>query len=270
MRAAWQLRRRGESPEEAVAYLRANITRRPDRHEIEQAVAKVYDTQLGRFHRASTPLFPPKKAFPPSDDKQIDGVAELGFGVADLCEKSPIRLDDDPSVCAWILRELFPGDPLLCVGSAKQFQTLRLSEIKAPEKLSHIVPNPMTDKYGLTQDGKISQRTSKNTGPRRFLVYESDGLNKDTQAAVLLHLAELAPLTLVVDSGGKSLHGWFYCQGSRDELARKLFVKICLLGGDPALWTKSQMVRMPGGLRDNGKRQGIIFFNPDTIKDKDL
>jgi hypothetical protein len=270
MPAAWQLRRGGKSPEDAVAYLREHITRRPDRHEIEQAVAKVYNTPLGRFHRASSLLFTPKKPFPAKDDEQIAKVAGLGLGLVDLWEASPIRLDDDPSVCVWTLKQLFPGDPLLCVGRVDQFDTLRLSEIKAPEKLSHIVPSPMTDKYGLTQDGKISQRTAKNTGPRRFLVYESDGLDKDTQAAVLLHLAELAPLTLAVDSGGKSLHGWFYCQGIRDELVRKLFARICLLGGDPALWNKSQMVRMPGGMRDNGNRQGIIFFNPDTIKDKDL
>jgi hypothetical protein len=157
------------------------------------------------------------------------------------------------------------------VGNAKQFQTLRLSEIKAPEKLSHIVPNPMTDKYGLTQDGKISQRTAKNTGPRRFLVYESDGLEKDKQAAVLWHLAnQAAPLTLVVSSGGKSLHGWFYCQGVSEEQLRRFFAKACLLGADPALWTKSQMVRMPGGTRDNGNRQAVLYFNPQTITDKNL
>jgi hypothetical protein len=145
-----------------------------------------------------------------------------------------------------------------------------LSEIKAPEKLSHIVPSPMTDKYGLTQDGKRSQRTAKNTGPRRFLVYESDGLDKDTQASILLHLSKQAPLTLVVDSGGKSLHGWFYCQGVSEEQLRRFFAKACLLGADPALWNKSQMVRMPEGMRDNGNRQSVLYFNPKTIPDKNL
>jgi hypothetical protein len=129
----------------------------------------------------------------------------------------------------------------------------------------------MTDKYGLTRDGKISQRTAKNTGPRRFLVYESDGLEKDKQAAVLWHLAnQAAPLTLVVSSGGKSLHGWFYCQGVSEEQLRRFFAKACLLGADPALWTKSQMVRMPGGTRDNGNRQAVLYFNPQTITDKNL
>ena len=38
---------------------------------------------------------------------------------------------------------------------------------------------------------------------------------RDLCAALLLHLAEKAPLALAVYSGGKSLHGWFYCSGGR-------------------------------------------------------
>ncbi len=33
------------------------------------------------------------------------------------------------------------------------------------------------------------------------------------------------------------------------------------LGADPATWTRSQFVRLPGGVRDNGKRQPVLFFN---------
>ena len=34
---------------------------------------------------------------------------------------------------------------------------------------------------------------------------------------MLLHLAERAPMALVVHSGGKSLHGWFYCVGQPED-----------------------------------------------------
>ncbi len=38
------------------------------------------------------------------------------------------------------------------------------------------------------------------------------------------------------------------------------------LGADRATWTRSQFVRMPDGLRANGKRQTLYFFNPEVVK----
>ena len=83
-----------------------------------------------------------------------------------------------------------------------------------------IVPSPMTARTGRTQEGKVSEHTLENTGPRRFLVIEQDTGTVDEQAAVLLHLAEHAPLALAVHSGSKSIHGWFYCEGKREERLR--------------------------------------------------
>ena len=37
------------------------------------------------------------------------------------------------------------------------------------------------------------------------------------------------------------------------------------LGADKATWTKCQFVRMPGGKRDNGANQAIIYFNPEVL-----
>jgi hypothetical protein len=88
----------------------------------------------------------------------------------------------------------------------------------------------------------------------------------DLCAALLLHLAEKAPLTLAVYSGGKSLHGWFYCAGVAEERVLRFFRYAVSLGADPANWNPSQFTRMPDGLRDNGKRQTVYFFNPGVIK----
>ena len=38
------------------------------------------------------------------------------------------------------------------------------------------------------------------------------------------------------------------------------------LGADSTLWTRSQLARMPDGLRDNGNRQTVCFFNPEVIR----
>ena len=87
--------------------------------------------------------------------------------------------------------------------------------------MQFIVPSPMTARTGHTQDGKESEHTLENTGPRRFLVVEQDAGTVDEQAAILFHLAKLRPMALAPHSGSKSLHGWFYCAGQSQERAHK-------------------------------------------------
>ena len=58
---------------------------------------------------------------------------------------------------------------------------------------------------------------------------------RDLCAALLLHLAEIkAPLALAVHSGGKSLHGWFYCADVPEESVWRTFQYAVLLGADRA------------------------------------
>ena len=74
---------------------------------------------------------------------------------------------------------------------------------------------------GATKQGKRSQQTQANTGPRRFLVIEQDAGASDEQAAVLVHLAARVLLALALPSGGKSIHGWFRCAGRTEATASK-------------------------------------------------
>ncbi len=270
MEAAWACRKAGRTPDAAAQELEARMTRRPNsRNEIEDAVRKVFDTERVIWHSKRNWQAPAK--WPEANAEQIEAVAASGLGVADLWEASPIRFDDDQPRTAEILERLFPGDPLLCAGSKYPFFTMHLSQFKAAaDTLEQIVPSPMLAKYGRAQEGHLSQHTLDATGPRRFLIVEGDKINginipKDTQAAVLLHLAERAPLSLVVDSGGKSLHGWFFVAGKSDEQLAPFFRRACTLGADDSLWTRSQFARMPDGTRANGNRQHILFFNPETL-----
>jgi hypothetical protein len=138
----------------------------------------------------------------------------------------------------------------------------------------------------MTQQGKLSAHALSNTGPRRFLIveFDFDASNSDEEArllerlaadgrdvrdlcaALLLHLAEKAPLALAVHSGGKSLHGWFYCAGVPEQTVCRTFRYAVSLGADSANWTPSQFARMPDGLRENGRRQTVYFFNPEVVK----
>jgi hypothetical protein len=124
----------------------------------------------------------------------------------------------------------------------------------------------MTARIGQTQEGKESAHALSITGPRRFLVIEQDGGTIDEQAAVLLHLAERAPLAMAVHSGSKSIHGWFYCVGETEERLRGFMQYAVSLGADRATWTRSQFVRMPDGRRHDGAPQAVYFFNPTVLK----
>jgi hypothetical protein len=102
---------------------------------------------------------------------------------------------------------------------------------------------------------------------RLLATLETEGRDvRDLCAALLLHLAEKAPLAMAVHSGGKSLHGWFYCAGIAEEKVLGFFGYAVSLGADSANWNRSQFARMPDGLRENGKRQTVYFLNPAVAK----
>jgi hypothetical protein len=217
----------------------------------------------------------------------IEAVAHTGNGLVDLWEASPMRLDSNASRTDEIIDILFPENPLLCCGwNRYRFDTRPRNRWHKLHDLQLIVPNPMTVSQGLTRNRKISAHALSNTGARRFLIVEFDfdsssspeearllgrlateGRDvRDLCAALLLHLAEKAPLALSVYSGGKSLHGWFYCAGIPEEKVARFFRYAVSLGADRANWNPSQFTRMPDGLRENGKRQTVYFFNPVVVR----
>jgi len=92
----------------------------------------------------------------------------------------------------------------------------------------------------------------------KFLVVESDQLDKNAIGAVFRWLKESVGLRLriIVDTAGKSLHGWFdYPEPSLLE-ALKMFLPA--LGCDPAMFNPSQPCRLPGAVR-NGRYQKLIY-----------
>jgi hypothetical protein len=209
-----------------------------------------------------------RRPWPRLNEEQHEAILSEGYGLVDLWEESPIRFEDNEPHTEDIIDLLFPGNPLLCTGKIINRHPTRRRE-KWRGKLAgrqFIVPSPMSSRTGLTREGKVSQRSLDNTGSRRFLVVELDSGSIDDHAAILRHLREHAPLALAVHSGGKSLHGWFFCHGRPEERLRRFMRYAVSLGADLATWQRHQFVRMPGGTRDNGKRQTVYFLDPDAIK----
>ena len=123
----------------------------------------------------------------------------------------------------------------------------------------------MSGRTGTNQKHEVSSHCLDNVGPRRFAVIEQDRGNANEQAAVLLDLANVFALALVVYSGKSSLHGWFCVEGESENLISKFYDRAVRHGADNATRCRCQLVRMPGGDRQNGARQPIIYFDPEAI-----
>jgi hypothetical protein len=99
----------------------------------------------------------------------------------------------------------------------------------------------------------------------KFLVVESDELNRNEVGAIFRWLENAYPemtLRAIVDTAGKSLHGWFdYPSPTVLEEVRDFLPR---LKCDPAMFTPSQPCRLPGALRGNAY-QRLIYFNHPTL-----
>jgi hypothetical protein len=254
------------SPAEIVQLLAAVTAGEPIKPgEIERAVERSAAAAWKPGQRIAVTRAP---AWPRVNAEQREAVIATRLGLVDLWGASPVRFEDPQSHTEEIIDRLFPGNPLLCVGkSNSQFATRHRESWRGRlAGMALIVPSSMSARTGRTQDGRESEHTLENTGPRRFLVIEQDSGNVDEQSAVLLHLAERAPLALAVHSGSKSIHGWFYCASQPEERLRVFMRYAVSLGADQATWTPSQFVRMPGGTRADGNPQVVYFFNPGVVK----
>jgi len=104
-------------------------------------------------------------------------------------------------------------------------------------------------------------RSNDNIVARRFLVVESDTLTRDQVGAVFRWLTECdLKLVAIVDTAGKSLHGWFEFE---EDLVDDLKLVLTAFQCDPKLFTASQPVRLPGALRDGvaGKYQKLVYLS---------
>jgi hypothetical protein len=237
------------------------LRRRKLESQLERAYRHAESADIGSIVPPAVP-----RQWPALDVALVKQIVSGGPGLYDLWESSPIRFDDDGAHTETIIDALFPENPFLCAGeSSFHFRTASRESFRGSlSELQFIVSSPMIAERGHTKDGKESAHTLENTGPRRFLVIEFDQGTPDEQAALLDYLSHRGPLVLVVHSGGKSLHGWFYCAGTSDEVLRRFMTLGRRLGADLATWrNRSQFVRMPDGRRPpGGNRQTVFYFNP--------
>ena len=241
----------------------------PER-EIREAVeaAKKCAWQPGGAHNFAASK--PKLKWPEVNEKRRAAViAETRITLADLFDLSPTRMEGDEPDSDWFVDQLFPGNPLLCIGySNRVFATRPREKFRGTlGEQALIVPSPMSMPVGIRKsDGRLSAHTLDNTGPRRFLVTEFDKGSPDEQCSIIWHLRDFAPLVMVLSSGGKSLHAWWRCWDAPEDVVQRFFTYAVTLGADPMTWTRSQFVRLPMGWRhDSGRRQEVLFFDHNVL-----
>lgn len=265
-------RNAGLQPEQTFKCLREgsrNCGRFVGEAEITSSIRTAYS---GSPWTQSTPrnsVQPHYTSWPPADQHAIATISTQGPGLEEFESHSPVKIQENAKTTETVVDTIFPGNPLICVAHRKPSEAATAPRNRWRGRLSDfslIVPSPMTSTTGTTKEGKVSPRCLSNVGPRRFLVIEFDNGDLDSQAARLWELACRSPLSLAVHSGNKSIHGWFYCDGIPEEGLRNFMNRCVLLGADPATWIRCQMVRMPGGMRDNGRPQRVLFFNPTTLQ----
>jgi hypothetical protein len=103
------------------------------------------------------------------------------------------------------------------------------------------------------------QRSNANCDGTRFMVVESDTLPKDEVGAIFAYLNRRLHFNLhaIIDTAGKSLHGWFDAPRT-PRIEAQLKAMLTVFGCDPKLFTYSQPVRVPGAYRD-GRLQRIVW-----------
>jgi hypothetical protein len=261
--------------------------------EITRAFEKIYQDNSTHIFTPTEPSF----ARIVKNVQHTEALCRIGPTAKDIKRLSPI--DPSPLTTWEIIRKLYPErNTLLCVGESQDNGrvVMRDGDLHL-SRCQFIVPSPMTARTGINQKGELTCRSLGNTGPRRFLVVECDfsrydrsGENKtvwhdvldrmesigcgsqDMCASVIseLSMCGIAPeprLAMVVSSGGKSLHAWFYVAGRSDAELRNFFSYACSLGADHVTWNRCQWVRMPAGSRvDEGaltsRRQSVFYFDP--------
>lgn len=255
-----ELRRDGVCQTDALNVIRSEITRTPNQGEIENTLRKIYGEPIAR--PSAFRSNPPRASLPThQDDSLINEVRKSGFNQSALTLESPNKNPDSLS-SAEVLERLFPDDPLLCFAPFpyKCF-VKRRSEFYRVESLPYMVPQPMLPS-AVSAKPPEGIRNKDTIGPRKYIVYESDNLDLDTQAAVIKRLSSELPLQVVVHSGNKSLHAWFRTEGrSEDELIT--FKRLAIwMGACTGPLLRTQLVRTPAAINSKtGKKQTVLYLS---------
>lgn len=233
------------------------------RHKLKEAANKSHDNPRGYLKNAASPLTP---------------VSQTGKFVVCRAEALPKPADSFENMTERFLKLCFEPNDLVCICSdIMQFEDGRSGPankgiflkrddwlqkhfsgttnplfLKKDFKGAYVRINPCLDESG--SDAGVANY--------RHVLIEMDEKSKEEQWAILKD--SKLPLSVVIDSGGKSLHGWVRVDAaSKEEWQERrdiVYRHIEHLGVDPKNKNASRFSRLPGVMRD-GKEQKLVAVN---------
>lgn len=184
--------------------------------------------------------------------------------------------------CCWMPKELnqwhtflglFNEDDIVWVGQPETTGHYTHAVNFRPVKQWKLLPEGPQGNFtcpSTFRRGSIS-RANANVVSTPYLVVEGDTLfpgnkqaNRDACGAIFNWLQKSCGLKLraVIDSGNKSLHGWF--EMPKKEVYDELKVVLPAMGCDRAMFKPSQPVRAPGAIRkfEDGRtaQQSLLYY----------
>lgn len=258
------------SPEQILADCSGLDGLRPN--EMEQAITKAFKTVSSDYE----PIAPrPISRFAPKIKNALDKFIEnVDEGSVDLMDMSPISLNGDPDCDGELtLRTLYDESDVLFIGDVFDRVVKPVSEwLKQPlGGFPHLIPNPMTGKEGLTTEAKISFRCEQTVKDLRYAVCEMDEVPLHKQVKFWIRCIRLGvPVSAVIHSGSKSLHGWVKVNCGSDGDKWEKDVRGWLFGEfgkayglDPACSNRARVSRLPGHQREGKQQQRLLYLNGD-------
>ena len=205
-----------------------------------------------------------------------DKIIKLGDGTTEenILAASPLPVPSDPREHQiLLLKALYSKDDPLFIGDkfAQTVQTVeswlnlwQYDNLLGP----HVIPNVLSGQEGQTKDGKPSFRSDNCVTQFRFATVEFDDLPREQQLAFWAAIA--LPVVALIDSGGKSIHGWIRVDQPdaaswEAVVERELYMSYLVpLGVDPACRNEARLSRMPGFFRtETQKWQRLLYLAPD-------
>lgn len=191
---------------------------------------------------------------------------EFAWPCDQIVASSPITVTDNEAGHWKLLLQKFQPDDVVWIGdkidSGRPEHTKHFKTAKEWLKCS-VAPAQFICPVAFKNTSYA--RSNDNILARRFLVVESDTLSHNEVGAVFrwLHKACDLKLIAIVDTAGKSLHGWFEFE---EDLMPNLKLVLPAYQCDPKLFTASQPVRLPGALRDGlaGKYQKLVYLSEEA------
>ena len=189
------------------------------------------------------------------------------LGLSELAQLSPSPVGDlTPDEMLQRHFSLFPPEDLLWTGETP-YQSKSPRYFATAKSLRSHPPKWAVFLTGSSFKSPDGGRRSENLDKRRFCIFENDKIGKERTAALFRHNeAKGLKLAAVVDSGGKSAHGWVV----EDEETGKwrAYFKAC--GFCSRAMRATQPVRLAGATRkfDDDRKpalQRLLYLNEGVL-----